>query len=106
MSGSVSEINKKTAFEILDIQDFNDRIVGAYNNGTAEEGLPADISTARSLIPAGTGALRDFSYIAPDIPEFLSDNCVACMECVTQCPDTAILGKAIPESRLNETVEK
>jgi pyruvate/2-oxoacid:ferredoxin oxidoreductase beta subunit/Pyruvate/2-oxoacid:ferredoxin oxidoreductase delta subunit len=106
MSGSVSEINKKTAFEILDIQDFNDRIVGAYNNGTAEEGLPADISTARSLIPAGTGALRDFSYIAPDIPEFLSDNCVACMECVTQCPDTAILGKAIPESRLNDTVEK
>jgi len=106
MSGSVSEINKKTAFEILDIQDFNDRIVGAYNNGTAEEGLPADISTARSLIPAGTGALRDFSYIAPDIPEFLSDNCVACMECVTQCPDTAILGKAIPESQLNDTVEK
>jgi len=106
MSGPVSEINKKTAFEILDIQDFNDRIVGAYNNGTAEEGLPADISTARSLIPSGTGALRDFSYIAPDIPEFLSDNCVACMECVTQCPDTAILGKAIPESRLNETVEK
>ena len=106
MSGSVSEINKKTAFEILDIQDFNDRIVGAYNNGTAEEGLPADISTARSLIPAGTGVLRDFSYIAPDIPEFLSDNCVACMECVTQCPDTAILGKAIPESKLNDTVKK
>jgi pyruvate/2-oxoacid:ferredoxin oxidoreductase beta subunit/Pyruvate/2-oxoacid:ferredoxin oxidoreductase delta subunit len=106
MSVPVSKINKRNAFEILDIQDFNDRIVGAYNNGTAEEELPADISTARSLIPAGTGALRDFSYIAPDIPEFLSDNCVACMECVTQCPDTAILGKAIPESRLNETVEK
>ena len=106
MSSTVSEINKKTAFDILDIQDFNDRIVGAYNDGTAEEGLPADISTARSLIPAGTGALRDFSYIAPDIPEFLSDNCVACMECVTQCPDTAILGKAIPKSQLNDTVEK
>ena len=106
MSSSVSKINKKTAFDILDIQDFNDRIVGAYNDGTAEESLPADISTARSLIPAGTGALRDFSYIAPDIPEFLSDNCVACMECVTQCPDTAILGKAIPESQLNDTVEK
>ncbi|SVA59588.1 uncharacterized protein METZ01_LOCUS112442, partial [marine metagenome] len=28
------------------------------------------------------------------------------MECVTQCPDTAILGKAIPESQLNDTVEK
>ena len=61
MSAPTSELNKKTAFEMLDIQDFNDRIVGAYNDGTAEEGLPADISTARSLIPAGTAQLRDFS---------------------------------------------
>ena len=50
---------------------------------------------ARSVVPAGTGALRDFSYIAPDIPEFLSNNCVGCMDCVTQCPDTAILGKVV-----------
>jgi ferredoxin len=93
----VSKQNKLTAFDILDVQDFNERIVGAYNDGSAEMGLPADESTARSLIPAGTGQLRDFSYIAPDIPEFNAKNCVACMECVTQCPDTAILGKAIPE---------
>ena len=72
MSTQVSELNKKTAFELLGIQDFNERIVGAYNDGTAEEGLPADESVARSLIPAGTGALRDFSYIAPDIPESIS----------------------------------
>ncbi len=39
MSTQVSELNKKTAFELLDIQDFNERIVGAYNDGTAEEGL-------------------------------------------------------------------
>jgi len=106
MSKVISKPNKKTAFDILDVEDFNERIVGAYNNGTAEEGLPADISTARSLIPAGTGVLRDFSYIAPDIPEFTSENCVACMECVTQCPDTAILGKAVPESKLNDTFDK
>ena len=106
MSAPTSELNKKTAFEMLDIQDFNDRIVGAYNDGTAEEGLPADISTARSLIPAGTAQLRDFSYIAPEIPEFISEKCVACMECVTQCPDTAILGKAIPESKLSETIDQ
>jgi len=106
MNNEFSNLNKKNAFSVLDIQDFNERIVGAYNDGTAEDGLPADATTARSLIPAGTAALRDFSYIAPDIPEFISDNCVACMECVTQCPDTAILGKAIPESKLNETINK
>lgn len=101
-----SGMNKTNAWDILDIADFNERIVGAYNDGTAEDGLTADLTTARSLIPAGTGSLRDFSYIAPEIPEFITDNCVGCMECVTECPDTAILGKAIPESQLKGHLEK
>src|SRR5262245_11087811 len=80
---------------VVDIADFNERVVGAYNEGTAEKGLEADDQIARSVIPAGTGALRDFSYIAPDIPEFIAENCVGCMDCVTECPDTAILGKVV-----------
>lgn len=84
----------KTPF-LLDIEDFNKRIVGAYNNGTAELGLPADVDVARSFIPAGTGALRDFSYIAPEIPLYDPSNCIGCMECVIECPDTAILGKVV-----------
>jgi pyruvate/2-oxoacid:ferredoxin oxidoreductase beta subunit/NAD-dependent dihydropyrimidine dehydrogenase PreA subunit len=99
---------------VVDVADFNERVVGAYNNGLAEKSLPADDQAARSIIPAGTGALRDFSYIAPDIPEFIAENCVGCMECVTECPDTAILGKvaepaelearlsAIPDSELRQ----
>src|SRR5437879_284893 len=87
---------------VVDISDFNERVVGAYNNGTAEKDLEADDQVARSVIPAGTGALRDFSYIAPDIPEFLSNNCVGCMDCVTQCPDTAILGKVAEPATLEE----
>jgi len=85
---------------VVDISDFNERVVGAYNSGLAERGLPADDQSARSVVPAGTGALRDFSYIAPDIPEFLPVNCVGCMECVTQCPDTAILGKVAEPATL------
>src|SRR5688572_25177 len=89
---------------VVNIADFNERVVGAYNNGTAEKALEADDDLARSVIPAATGALRDFSYIAPDIPEFIAVNCVGCMDCVTQCPDTAILGKvaepAVLESHL------
>jgi pyruvate/2-oxoacid:ferredoxin oxidoreductase beta subunit/NAD-dependent dihydropyrimidine dehydrogenase PreA subunit len=88
----------------LDIEayvgDFNERIIGAYNAGIGEQGLPADVGVARSLIPPGTGALRDFGYIATDIPEFHRERCVGCMACVTECPDTAILGKAIPRSKL------
>ena len=46
--------------------------------------LPADLSVARSLVPAGTATLRDFSYIAPEIPEYIRDNCTGCMDCVTR----------------------
>jgi pyruvate/2-oxoacid:ferredoxin oxidoreductase beta subunit/NAD-dependent dihydropyrimidine dehydrogenase PreA subunit len=87
---------------VVDVADFNERVVGAYNNGLAERGLEADDYVARSVVPAGTGALRDFSYIAPDIPEFLFNNCVGCMECVTECPDTAILGKVVEPAVLEQ----
>src|SRR5437870_5601317 len=67
---------------VLDVRDFNDRIIRGYEDGTAETGLPADVTLARSLVPAGTAKLRDFSYIAPDIPEYIAENCTGCMECV------------------------
>lgn len=91
--------------DVLNVADFNERIVGAYNDGSAEMGLPADLSTARSLITAGSAVLRDFSYIAPEIPLLNSDNCVACMACVTECPDTAILGKVVPKAKLEAELE-
>ena len=87
------------------VDDFNGRVIGAYQEGKASAELPADLGVARSLIPAGTGALRDFSYIAPEIPRFIFEKCVGCMSCVTQCPDTAILGKAIPASKVEAALE-
>jgi pyruvate/2-oxoacid:ferredoxin oxidoreductase beta subunit/Fe-S-cluster-containing hydrogenase component 2 len=85
-------------------EDFTRRIVRAYQEGKGSAALPADAGVARSLVPPGTGALRDFSAIAPEIPEFDSDRCVGCMACVTECPDTAILAKAIPESRVERAL--
>ena len=61
------------------VDDFNRRVIGAYQEGKASTDLPADLGVARSLIPAGTGALRDFSYIAPEIPRFDFEKCVGCM---------------------------
>ncbi|QDU43886.1 Pyruvate synthase subunit PorB [Symmachiella dynata] len=87
---------------ILDVNDFNNRIIHGYEAGGAEKSLPADLTTARSLIPAGTATLRDFSYVAPEIPEYVTENCTGCMDCVTLCPDTAILGKVLAESTLEE----
>src|SRR5436309_7108435 len=86
---------------VLDVLDFNERIIRSYEEGYGEKELPADLSVARSLVPAGTATLRDFSNIAPEIPLYIPDNCTGCMDCVTECPDTAILGKVMSETEWN-----
>ena len=90
---------------VLNVEDFNERIIRSYESGGAEKSLDADLSVARSLVPAGTAAFRDFSYVAPEIPDYITENCTGCMDCVTQCPDTAILGKVLSESDLNTKLE-
>lgn len=99
---SVEELIEDVRVNIVDVEDFNSRVVGAYEAGTAEKGLEADVQVGRSVIPAATAAFRDFSYIAPDIPEFITENCVGCMDCVTECPDTAILGKVTEPATLEQ----
>ena len=69
----------------------------AYRPGIADAELPSETGVARSVIPPGTAATRDFSGLAPRIPEFVLEACVGCMTCVNACPDTAILGIAQPE---------
>ncbi len=90
---------------VLDVMDFNERIIRGYEDGYGPSELPADLPLARSLVPAGTATLRDFSYISPEIPEYIPENCTGCMDCVTECPDTAILGKVLSESALNEKLD-
>src|SRR5215210_1499729 len=88
---------KLVSLPVLDVTDFNERIIRGYEEGYAEKDLPADLALARSLVPAGTATLRDFSNISPEIPEYITENCTGCMDCVTECPDTAILGKVLSE---------
>lgn len=97
---------KQISLPVLDVSDFNERIIRAYEDGTAEKELPADLTVARSFVPAGTATLRDFSYVAPEIPEYINDNCTGCMDCVTLCPDTAILGKVVGEEDFEKRLEK
>ncbi len=92
-------------FDVMSyVDDFNSSIVGAYRRGIADLELPADSGVARSIIPPGTAAVRDFSTLAPRIPEFALDRCVGCMTCVSACPDTAILAIAQPETALDESI--
>jgi pyruvate/2-oxoacid:ferredoxin oxidoreductase beta subunit/Fe-S-cluster-containing hydrogenase component 2 len=87
------------------VDDFNARVIGAYEKGVGSQELPADVGVARSLIPPGTAALRDFSYLSAEIPEFIAEKCVGCMSCVSECPDTAILGKVIPAPQITAELE-
>ena len=100
----VAESRAAAALPLFDVHayvdDFNRAIVPAYGRGTADAALPADAGVARSIIPPGTAAVRDFSHLAPQIPELIADRCVGCMTCVNACPDSAILGVALPTSQV------
>jgi len=104
----VAETRLAAAQPLFDVQayvdDFNRGIVPAYGRGTADASLPADAGVARSIIPPGTSAVRDFSHLAPQIPELVADRCVGCMTCVNACPDSAILGVALPTSQIDTLV--
>src|SRR5580704_1510132 len=102
---TIDRAYKLVNLPILDVNDFNERIIRGYEEGYGDEKLPADLTTARSLIPAGTATLRDFSNIAPEIPQYVTENCTGCMDCVTECPDTAILGKVLSETELAEKLK-
>ena len=86
--------------QVVDFDYFFDRVLQGYEDGSGPGELPAELTVARSIIPAGTGAYRDFSYLAPEIPEFDFSQCVGCMTCVNECPDTAILGKVVEDGVL------
>src|SRR5438105_3814547 len=66
---------KLVSLPVLDVNDFNERIIHGYEEGYGENALPADLGLARSLVPAGTASLRDFSNIAPEIPDYITENC-------------------------------
>lgn len=88
---------------IDELAGFADDVLDLYRRGIAETELPADALTARSLMPPGTAAGRDFSSLAPTLPEFVPDACTGCMACVNVCPDSALYAVALPESQVAET---
>jgi pyruvate/2-oxoacid:ferredoxin oxidoreductase beta subunit/Fe-S-cluster-containing hydrogenase component 2 len=85
--------------------DFCERIIGAYARGE-DSALRADAFVARSLMPPSSAAFRSFRNLAPDIPQFDAAKCVGCMDCVNECPDTAILAKVVAPEILDAAVAK
>jgi pyruvate ferredoxin oxidoreductase beta subunit len=86
------------------LRSFDDTVVEAYRRGIADVELPSDAGVARSVLPPGTSATRDFSGLAPRIPQFVAEACVGCMACVSACPDNALLATVQPEAGLPKVI--
>lgn len=92
--------------DFIEQEQFEQDVICAYRDGSAERALPADLGVAVSWVPPSTGRLRDFSSIAAELPELDAAKCVGCMECVMVCPDSAIIAKVITETRHTQLLEK
>ena len=88
------------------IKDFNTSVIEAYRSGVADGELPADMGVARSIIGPATAGVRDFSSLSPLIPQFVAEQCVGCMACVSACPDSAIFATAQPKCSLATALGK
>jgi pyruvate ferredoxin oxidoreductase beta subunit len=88
------------------IQDFNTTVIDAYRRGVADVELPAEAGVGRSLMGPASAGVRDFSSLSPLIPQFVADQCVGCMACVSACPDSAIFATAQPKAALATAIDK
>ena len=76
---------------ISDVHRFWEQTGNFYNSGRGNDNL-ADPYQALSLIPAATAVFRDMTQIRFEYPKFVAENCTACGNCYTVCPDSAIPG--------------
>ena len=74
-----------------DIHRFWEQTGSFYAGGRPNDNL-ADPFNALALIPANTGVYRDMTMIRFTHPVWNPENCTACSECFTVCPDSAIPG--------------
>jgi len=78
-----------------DIHRFWEQTGNFYLKGQGSDNL-VDPFMGLTLIPAVTGVYRDMTQIRFEHPEWIAENCTACGECYTQCPDSAIPGLVTP----------
>jgi pyruvate-ferredoxin/flavodoxin oxidoreductase len=76
---------------IADVHRFWEQTGSFYAGGKGSDNL-VDPFIGLSLVPASTGVFRDMTQIRFEHPVFTPENCTACGNCYTECPDSAIPG--------------
>ena len=76
---------------LSDVHRFWEQTGSFYASGKGSDNL-VDPYIATSLVPAATGVYRDMTQIRFTYPKYIAENCTACGDCYTVCPDSAIPG--------------
>ena len=95
----------KSESNLSDIHRFWEQTGNFYVQGMGNDNI-TDPFIGLSVMPAVTGLFRDMTGIRFEHPEWIPNNCTACGDCYTACPDTAIPGLVSDLSDVLDTVVK
>ncbi len=90
---------------ISDIHRFWEQTGSFYARGMGTDCI-TDPFIGLGVMPAGTAILRDLTGIRSRHPQWIAENCTACGDCYTVCPDTAIPGLVNEVGQILDTVVK
>jgi len=95
----------KSKSKLSDIHRFWEQTGNFYQRGMGNDNI-TDPFIGLSVMPAASSLFRDMTGIRFEHPEWIANNCTACGDCYTVCPDTAIPGLVSDLSDILETVVK
>lgn len=91
--------------KLSDIHRFWEQTGNFYTKGAGNDNI-TDPFIGLSVMPAVSAVFRDMTGIRFEHPEWVPNNCTACGNCYTICPDTAIPGLVNELSEVLDTVVK
>ncbi len=86
-----------------DIHRFWEQTGNFYARGMGNDNL-ADPFISLGVMPASSALFRDMTGIRFEHPRWIAENCTACGNCYTVCPDTAIPGLVNELGQVLDTV--
>ncbi|WP_414459670.1 2-oxoacid:acceptor oxidoreductase family protein [Flagellimonas lutimaris] len=91
--------------KLSDIHRFWEQTGNFYLQGMGNDNL-TDPFIGLSVMPAVSSVFRNMTGIRFEHPEWIPNNCTACGNCYTVCPDTAIPGLVSEVSDVFDTIVK